>query len=112
MEEIEKIINEKVKLSILARFKSLEKYENKLLKDLAEFEMYSAEDLYQRYLISYNKKPNINITLKDDDIVEILENIVKKESEVIKKAEFIVRQGLIHSLLEDKKYLYFLKNKD
>ena len=113
-ENLTKILENKIKISMISKFKAIEEYDNKIFKDLSEVEMKNLEILYEKYLVYFNEKPNIKAEVDTNlDIVEILKETVELERFLAKKlgANFGVRQAIIHALSDDESFLYFLTKK-
>ncbi|WP_423792669.1 hypothetical protein ACPB8Q_00250 [Methanocaldococcus indicus] len=109
-ENLNKIIKYKIELLIITKFKSLEEYDNKLLKDLTKKQDEHLNKLYQKSLI-YNIPINLDkIDIVNKDIVELLKSIISIEKETIKKCNnFGLRQSIIHCLADDETFLYYLR---
>ena len=113
-ENLTKILENKIKIAMISKFKAIEEYDNKIFKDLYEVEMKNLEILYEKYLVYFNEKPNIKAEVDTNlDIVEILKETVELERFLAKKlgANFGVRQAIIHALSDDESFLYFLTKK-
>jgi len=112
-EKIQKVISNKLKLSIIAKLESIEQYNNDLLNDFSKVQLDGGLHLAEKYMIYFNEKPEINIDNKGD-LLELLNETVGMEKEFAKKigANFGIRQATIHCLADDEKFLYHLnKNK-
>ena len=109
-ELMEKIISNKIKLSLMCRFKSIEQYKNELYKDIAISQMKDVEALYEKYLMYIGEKPNIKVEL-EGDIKEILKETIELEKKLIKESgmTFGIRQTTIHCLTSDERFYHYLK---
>ncbi|MEO2117632.1 MAG: hypothetical protein ABGW92_04410 [Methanocaldococcus sp.] len=110
-EKLAKVLENKIKISMIAKFKSVEEYDGKIFKDLFDVEMKNLEILYEKYLIYFNEKPNIKAEININlDVVDILEETIELERFLAKKlgANFGVRQAVIHALSDDERFLHFL----
>ena len=106
-----KIICNKIKMGVLAKFLSIEGYRNDILEDFSEVQMEGVETLYEKYLIHYGR-PDIKFEVDSkENIIDILEETIELEKTSAKKigANFGIRQSIIHALAEDEKYYYYLK---
>ncbi|AAB98759.1 TPA: hypothetical protein HA335_01880 [Methanocaldococcus jannaschii] len=113
-EYLAKILENKIKISMIAKFKSVEEYEGRIFKDLFDVEMKNLEILYEKYLIYFNEKPNIKAEVDTNaDVIEILKETIELEKFLAKKlgVNFGVRQAVIHALSDDERFLYFLTKK-
>ncbi|AEF95652.1 hypothetical protein [Methanotorris igneus] len=109
-ELMEKIISNKIKLSLMCRFKSIEQYKNELYNDIAVSQMEDVEALYEKYLMYIGEKPNIKVEL-EGDIKEILKETIELEKKLIKESgmTFGIRQTTIHCLTSDERFYHYLK---
>ncbi|AIJ05982.1 hypothetical protein JH146_1139 [Methanocaldococcus bathoardescens] len=109
-ELMEKIISNKIKLSLMCRFKSIEQYKNELYEDIAVSQMKDVEALYEKYLMYIGEKPNIKVELSGD-IKEILKETIELEKKLIKESgmTFGIRQTTIHCLTSDERFYFYLK---
>ncbi len=115
MEEIKenlvKILQNKIKILMIAKFKSIEDYDGKIFKDLFDVEMRNLEILYEKYLIYFNEKPNVKAEIDiNANVVDVLKETIELERFLAKKlgTNFGLRQAVIHSLSDDERFLYFL----
>ena len=106
-----KIICNKIKMAVLAKFLSIEEYRSDILEDFSEVQREGVETLYEKYLIYYGK-PDIKFEVDSkENIMDILEETIELEKTFAKRigANFGIRQSVIHNLAEDEKYYYHLK---
>ncbi|HIP17423.1 MAG TPA: hypothetical protein EYG76_03875 [Methanothermococcus okinawensis] len=110
-EHILKIISNKIKMTILAKFLSIEQYNSDILNDFSDVQRKGANNLYEKYIVYY-EKPTIKFDMDSNgDILDILKETIELEKAIVKKigTNFGIRQSLIHTLSDDEKFHYHLK---
>ncbi|ADG13342.1 hypothetical protein [Methanocaldococcus infernus] len=109
-EKVERIINLKAKLTLLAKFENIKRYDSKIISDLAKNQEEALLLLYKKFLIYYNEEPKITIEI-EGKIKEILEELVKLERELAKTCgpNFGIRQPIIHCLNDDEEFLFYIE---
>ncbi|NPA62674.1 MAG: hypothetical protein GXN95_03870 [Methanococci archaeon] len=110
-ENLTKILENKIKLMMLSKFRSIDEYSGEIFKELSDVEMKNLEILYEKYLIHFNEKPNIKAEVDiDEDILKLLKETIDMERSLAKKLgpNFGVRQAVIHSLSDDERLYYYL----
>ncbi|ACV24858.1 hypothetical protein [Methanocaldococcus fervens] len=112
-ELMEKIISNKIKLSLLCKFKSIEQYKNELYEDIAVSQMKDVEALYEKYIMYVGENLNISVELSGD-IKEILKETIELEKKLIKECgmTFGIRQTTIHCLTNDERFYFYLNNEN
>ena len=108
--ELIKLIELKIKLMLLSKFKTIEEYNNKIINNIAKKQENAVELLYKKYLIHFNEKPKIEKIEIDGEIEKILKEIIILERYLAKNINnFTMRQPIIHCLSDDEELLFYLK---